>query len=82
VQTVREFRIMTGDLLALADWLAREGVTHVAMESSGVYRKPVWNLLEAQGTPLLVNAQHIEAVPGRKTDVGDAAWIANLVQHG
>ena len=70
------------DLLALGDWLAAGGVTHVAMESTGVYWKPLWNLLEEQFTLLLVNAQHIKAVPGRKTDVTDAAWIADLLRHG
>ena len=73
---------MTADLLALADWLADEGVTHVAMESTGVYWKPVWHLLEGRFELLLVNAQHIKQVPGRKTDVKDAEWIAQLLQHG
>ncbi len=79
---VRRFGTMTDDLLALADWLAEQGVTHVAMESTGVYWKPVWNLLEGQFTLLLVNAQHIKQVPGRKTDVKDCQWIAQLLQHG
>jgi Transposase len=78
----REFATMTRDLLALADWLQRCGVTHVAMESTGVYWKPVWNILEGQFEVLLVNAQHIKAVPGRKTDQNDAEWIADLLQHG
>jgi transposase len=73
---------MTQDLLALADWLQACGVTHVAMESTGVYWKPVWNILEGQFEVLLVNAQHIKAVPGRKTDQNDAEWIADLLQHG
>jgi transposase len=80
---VRTFRTMTADILALGDWLAQEGVTHVAMESTGVYWKPLWNLLE--GGPfklLLVNAQHIKQVPGRKTDVKDCEWIAQLLQCG
>ena len=64
---------MTEDLLALADWLAAAGCTHVAMESTGVYWKPIWNLLEDRFELLLVNAQHIKAVPGRKTDVKDAS---------
>ena len=68
----RTFGTMTADLLALADWLASGGVTHVAMESTGVYWKPVWNLLEERFTLLLVNAAHVKVVPGRKTDVGDA----------
>ncbi len=79
---VRRFGTMTDDLLALADWLAEQGVTHVAMESTGVYWKPVWNLLEGQFTLLLVNAQHIKQVPGRKTDVRDCEWLADLLRHG
>ena len=82
VPEVRTFETMTPDLLALSDWLAAGGVTHVAMESTGVYWKPLWNLLEEQFTLLLVNAQHIKAVPGRKTDVTDAEWIADLLRHG
>src|SRR5688500_10166818 len=73
---------MTADQLALADWLAVAGCTHVAMESTGVYWKPLYNLLEDQFELLLVNAQHIKAVPGRKTDVKDAEWIAELLRHG
>src|SRR5262249_41885356 len=65
---VRTFGTMTANLLGLADWLAKQGVTHVAMESTGVYWKPVWNLLEGQFELLLVNARHIKQVPGRKTD--------------
>jgi len=72
----------TSALGRLADWLAAEGVTHVAMESTGVYWRPVWNLLEGRFTVLLVNARHIKQVPGRKTDVKDSAWIAQLLQHG
>ncbi len=78
----RQFGTMTHDLLALADWLRASGVTHAAMESTGVYWKPVWNILEGQFEILLVNAQHIKAVPGRKTDQNDAEWIADLLQHG
>ncbi len=78
----REFGTFTRDLLELADWLRACGVTHVAMESTGVYWKPVWNLLEGQFEVLLVNAQHIKAVPGRKTDQKDSEWIADLLQHG
>jgi transposase len=73
---------MTRDLLALADWLRERGVTHVALESTGVYWKPVWNVLEEEFQVLLVNAQHIKAVPGRKTDQKDSEWIATLLQHG
>jgi transposase len=82
VQLVEEFGTTTPDLLALADWLKGLGVTHVAMESSGVYWKPVYYMLEDDFTVLLVNAQHIKHVPGRKTDVIDAAWIAQLLAHG
>jgi transposase len=81
-QHTRTFGTTTGELLALADWLTEHAVTHVAMESTGVYWKPVWNLLEEQFEILLVNAQHIKQVPGRKTDVKDAEWIAQLLQHG
>ena len=76
------FRTMTGDLLALADWLKERDVNQVAMESTGVYWKPVYNLLEDEFTVMVVNAAHIKAVPGRKTDVKDAEWIAELLQHG
>jgi transposase len=79
---VRTFGTMTADLLALADWLTQQGVTHVAMESTGVYWKPVWNILEGSFQLLLVNARHIKQVPGRKTDVKDSEWIAELLQHG
>lgn len=82
VRQLRTFSTMTGDLLELGDWLAVARVTHVAMESTGVYWKPVWNLLEAQFTLLLVNPAHIKAVPGRKTDVKDAEWLAQLLRHG
>lgn len=73
---------MTADLLALADWLTAAGCTHVAMESTGVYWKPVFNLLEGLFALLVVNAQHIKQLPGRKTDMRDAEWIADLLQHG
>ncbi len=79
---LRTFGTMTDDLLRLADWLAGAGCTHVAMESTGSYWKPVWNLLEGGFALLLVNAQHIKAVPGRKTDMRDAEWIATLLRHG
>jgi transposase len=79
---VRTFETMTDGLLALGDWLERERITHVAMESTGVYWKPLWNLLEGRFALLLVNAQHVKAVPGRKTDVGDAEWLASLLRHG
>jgi transposase len=66
----------------LADWLRAAGVTHVALESTGVYWKPVFNILENEFVVIVVNAQHIKQVPGRKTDVRDAQWIAELLQHG
>ncbi|MGZ3675839.1 MAG: IS110 family RNA-guided transposase [Ktedonobacterales bacterium] len=79
---LRTFGTMTRDLLALADWLREASCTHVAMESTGVFWKPIYNLLEGQFEVLVVNAQHIKAVPGRKTDVRDAEWIADLLRHG
>jgi transposase len=79
---VRTFGTMTRDLLDLSDWLAGEGVSHVAMESTGVYWKPIFNVLEGRFHVLLVNAQHIKQVPGRKTDVKDCEWVAQLLQHG
>ena len=79
---VRTFATMTADLLELADWLAAAGVKHLAMESTGVYWKPIWHLLEGRFEMMLVNAGHIKQVPGRKTDVKDAEWIAQLLQHG
>lgn len=81
-QETRTFGTMTQDLLALADWLTSKGVTHVAMESTGEFWKPVFNLLEASFTVFVVNAQHIKTVAGRKTDVKDAEWIADLLRHG
>src|SRR5438309_5907400 len=81
-QDVRTFGTMTCHLLALCDWLVEQGVEQVAMESTGVYWKPVFNILESHLAVLLVNAQHIKQVPGRKTDVKDCAWIAQLLQHG
>ncbi len=78
----KRFGTFTHDLLQLADWLEQCGVTHAAMESTGVYWKPVWNILAEQFEVLLVNAQHIKAVPGRKTDQKDSEWIADLLHHG
>ena len=78
----RTFGTMTAELLALADWLLAWGCTHVAIESTGDYWKPVFNLLEGTCEVILVNAQHVKAVPGRKTDGKDAAWLAELLQHG
>lgn len=79
---LRTFGTMTQELLGLVDWLEGAGCTHVAMESTGVYWQPVYNLLEGQMEVLVVNAQHLKAVPGPKTDVKDAEWIAQLLQHG
>lgn len=79
---VRSFRTTTRSLLELADWLESHKVTHVAMEATGVYWKPVWHLLEERFELVLANAQHIRNVPGRKTDVNDAMWIADLLAHG
>lgn len=81
-QETRTFGTMTRELLEMADWFTQRGVTHVAMESTGIYWKPVYNLLEEGFTVLVVNAHHIKAVPGRKTDVKDAEWIADLLRHG
>ena len=82
LEEVRTFSTMTRDLLALSDWLASHGVSHVAMESTGVYWKPVFNILAGRVQVILVNAEHIKQVPGRKTDVKDCQWIAQLLQHG
>jgi transposase len=79
---IRTFATTTPAILDLAAWLHAAGCTHVAMESTGVYWKPVYNLLEGQFTLLVANAQHIKAVPGRKTDIKDAEWIADLLRHG
>src|SRR5215208_5363352 len=79
---IRTFGTMPEDLLELSDWLAAAGCTHVAMESTAVYWKPIYNLLEGAFTPLLINARHIKTVPGRKTAVKDCEWIADLLGHG
>ncbi|MGP4074719.1 IS110 family transposase [Halobacillus sp. K22] len=81
---LRTFGTMRDDLLALSDWIRENGCTHVAMESTGVYWKPIYNLLELEAnlSVYVVNAQHIKQVPGRKTDVKDAEWIAELLKHG
>lgn len=81
-QEIRVLGRMTRDLLGLADWLREQGVTHVAMEATGVYWRPVWTILDGHHHLLLVNPQHIQAVPGRKTDTKDCEWIADLLQHG
>jgi transposase len=81
-QHVETFGTTAGDLVVLRDWLAAHGVTHVAMESTGVYWRPVFYALESDFTCLLVNAAHMKQVPGRKTDVRDCVWIAQLLEHG
>jgi len=82
-QEVRTFSTFTSGLEALAGWLAAEGVTQVVMEATGQYWKPVWYVLEERGVALmLVNARHVKILPGRKTDVADAAWLAELLEHG
>lgn len=81
-EVIATFGTMTADLLALRDWLAEHGVTHVAMESTGVFWKPVYYVLESDFEVLLVNAAHVKNVPGRKTDVKDCAWLAQLLECG
>jgi transposase len=76
------FGTMTPDILALGDWLKSHGVTHAVMESTGVYWRPLYQLLEGNFTLLVANAQHIKRMPGRKTDVTDAEWLADLLRHG
>ena len=82
LQEVRTFATTTAGLLALADWLESFGVEHVAMEATGVYWKPVWHVLEGHFELVLANAAHVKNVPGRKTDVNDAMWLADLLAHG
>jgi len=79
---VQQFGTLPRDLLALADWLTAAGITHVAIESTGEYWKPVFNLLEGHVTVFLVNAAHVKNVPGRKTDKADARWLAKLMRYG
>jgi len=79
---VRQFATSTRDLLALRDWFEVEKITHVAMEATGVYWKPVWHILEEKFTLILANAAHVRNLPGRKSDVNDATWIADLLAHG
>jgi transposase len=82
IAELRTFGTMTRELLALADWLTEASITHVAMESTGEYWKPVYNLLEDTFTVFLVNATHVKNVPGRKTDKADARWLAKLMRFG
>ena len=81
-QEVRRFITTTSGLFALADWLEEGKVTHVAMEATGVYWKPVWHILEGRFALILANAAHIRNVPGRKSDTNDATWISDLLAHG
>lgn len=82
-QEIRQFGATTRELLELAEWLVEGGCERVAMESTGSYWKPLYNILEASGlSAMVVNARHMKAVPGRKTDISDAEWIADLLQHG
>jgi transposase len=82
IMELQEFGAMTVDLLALSDWLAAAGITHVAIESTGEYWKPLYNILEGDFTVFLVNAAHVKQVPGRKTDKADARWLAKLMRYG
>ena len=82
VREVRQYGTTVAELLEMHDWLKECGVRQVAMESTWVYWKPVWNILEAEFEVILVNAAHIKDVPGRKTDKADCSWIANLLRHG
>jgi transposase len=80
---VRTFKTTTKDLMALSEWLAAEGCTHVAMEATGIHWKPVWHILaDGEFKLVLANAAHVKNVPGRKTDVNDATWLADLMAHG
>jgi transposase len=80
---VKTFKTTTGELMALSDWLSDEGCTHIAMEATGVYWKPVWHILsDGEFELVLANAAHVKNVPGRKTDVNDATWLADLMAHG
>ena len=81
-ERVQEFQTTVAGLLVLRDWLAANGVTQVVMEATGVYWKPVWHVLEDDFELLLVNARHVKQVPGRKTDVSDAAWLCQLAEAG
>jgi transposase len=83
IREVRTFETTTASLMALSEWLAENGCTHVAMEATGVYWKPVWHILDDGDFKLiLANASHVKNVPGRKTDVNDATWLADLLAHG
>ena len=80
---VRSFQTVTAELMALSEWLSAEGCTHVVMEATGIYWRPVWHILSDGDCELiLANAAHVKNVPGRKTDVNDAMWLADLLAHG
>ena len=80
---VRTFKTTTGGLFALSEWLSSQSITHIAMEATGIYWKPVWNILsDGDFVLMLANAAHVKNVPGRKTDVNDATWLADLLAHG
>jgi transposase len=80
---VRSFKTTTKGLMALSEWLSVEGCTHIVMEATGVYWKPVWHILsDGEFELVLANAAHVKNVPGRKTDVNDATWLADLLAHG
>src|SRR5262245_49377851 len=83
IREVRTFKTTTSDLLELSEWLATLGCTHIVMEATGVYWRPVWNILgDGDFELILANAAHVKNVPGRKTDVNDATWLADLLAHG
>lgn len=82
LQEVRSFATTTTELCGLADWLSEHACTHVVMEATGVYWKPIWHVLEESFDLVLANAQHVKNVPGRKSDVNDAMWLADLLAHG
>jgi transposase len=80
---VKTFKTTTQELIALSNWLSAEGATHIGMEATGVFWKPVWHILsDGEFELLLANAAHVKNVPGRKTDVNDATWLADLMAHG
>jgi transposase len=81
-QECRTFKTTVKELLALSEWMTSEGVTHVVMEATGTYWKPVWHVLEASFTLILANAAHVRGIPGRKSDVNDAMWLGDLLAHG
>jgi transposase len=81
-QECRTYKTTVGELLALSEWMASQGVTHVVMEATGTYWKPVWHVLEESFTLILANAAHVKGIPGRKSDVNDAMWLADLLAHG